>query len=217
MAVVTDCPTGQCFQNTFSLPPCFVLVCCALNSRILLRSHMGSTHGKTKGPALNIVEPDPRNLPVDPRIHKLVSPYYHALGGYLHQTSRIFPGAAVMVRNNDEVVHVECYGYANIETEQRITPNTVFDLGSLSKEFTAFAALWLLDVVDVEKPISDFFNSFPRYAEKISVSNLIHHLSGLPDYMALHGASRRVAVNWYEGALRKRDLWYPQMKNRRRR
>ena len=155
---------------------------------------MSSTPVREKNPSTDfeIVEPDPRNLPVDPRVTKLVNPYYHALGGYLKQNRKMYPGAAVMVRNNNEVVHVECYGYANLETEQKITPNTVFDLGSLSKQFTAFAALWLLDENELQQPLSDTFSGFPRYADDISVRDLIHHLSGLPDYMALHGASRRV-------------------------
>ena len=178
---------------------------------------MGSTKARKKKrkPAFKIIEPDPLHLPVDPRIHKLVVPYYYALSAYHHHNHSLSPGAAVMVRNNDEIVHVECYGYANLETGQKITPNTVFDLGSLSKQFTAFAALWLLDELELKKPISYFFSSFPRYADDISVWDLIHHLSGLPDYIDLHGASRRVPVDWYDHALRKRDLWYPQMENRR--
>ncbi|MGH9873471.1 MAG: serine hydrolase domain-containing protein [Pyrinomonadaceae bacterium] len=179
---------------------------------------MASTKSRKKRPpAFKIVEPDRRNLPVDPRIQKAVNPYYYALSGYRKQTSGLSPGAAVMVRNNDEVVHVGCYGYANLETGQKITASTLFDLGSMSKQFTAFAALWLLDEVELQKPISYFFSSFPRYADEISVSDLIHHLSGLPDYLALHGASRRFAADWYEEALRKPDLWYPQMENRRAR
>jgi CubicO group peptidase (beta-lactamase class C family) len=178
---------------------------------------MASTQArKEKRPTINIVEPDPQNLPVDPRIRKIVNPYYFALAGYL-KTAGFSPGAAVMVRNNDEVVHVECYGYANLETGQKVTPHTVFDLGSLSKQFTAFAALWLLSKTELQKPISYFFPRFPRYADEITVWDLIHHLSGLPDYMALHGASRHVAEDWYEEALRKPDLWYPHMGNRRKR
>lgn len=179
---------------------------------------MGSTNArKKKQPKFNIVEPDPRNLPVDARINKLVNPYYYALNGYRTHTSALSPGAAVMVRNNDEIVHVGCYGYANLETGEKITPKTVFDLGSVSKQFTAFAALWLLDKAELELPISYFFSSFPRYAENISVWDLIHHLSGLPDYMDLHGASRRVPEKWYDEALRRPDLWYPEMQHRRRR
>ncbi|HKO45222.1 MAG TPA: serine hydrolase domain-containing protein [Pyrinomonadaceae bacterium] len=179
---------------------------------------MGSTTNPQQYAIPEIVEPDEQNLPIDPRVNKIVAPYYHQLGGYLtREIRRILPGAAVMVRNNDEVVHVGCYGYANVETEQKITPDTIFDLGSLSKQFTAFAALWLFNENEIQMPLSDFFSGFPRYADEISVRDLIHHLSGLPDYMALHGASRRVKPDWYEAALRKSDSWYPQMEARRRR
>src|SRR6185503_351957 len=54
-----------------------------------------------------------------------------------------WPGLAVAVRVNMQVVHLNCYGFADLETETRITPDTIFDLGSLSKQFTALAALSL--------------------------------------------------------------------------
>ncbi|MGH9930110.1 MAG: serine hydrolase domain-containing protein [Pyrinomonadaceae bacterium] len=169
---------------------------------------MDPTKARTKkpAPAFYAADPDPKNLPVDRRIDKIVSQYVHDLG----------PGAAVMVRQNNKVVHVNCYGFANLETEERITPTTVFDLGSLSKQFTALAAVEFLEA-ELDVPISKTFRGLPRYADKISVSDLIHHTSGLPDYMALHGASRQVAKDWYKGALRTSDDWYPQMANRRER
>ena len=51
------------------------------------------------------------------------------------------PGVAVAVSWNKKIVHLNCYGYANLETGAKITPDTVFDLGSLSKQFTAVAVL----------------------------------------------------------------------------
>ncbi len=175
---------------------------------------MGTTTARNRK-AL-IIEPDPNDLPRDSRIDKLCGPYYHVLGGYLKQPRKVLPGAAVMVRHNNEVVHVGCYGYANVETEQKITPHTVFDLGSMSKQFTAFAALWLFSAEELNSPISNFFSGFPRYADEILVSDLIHHLSGIPDYLALYGASRRVPPDWYDRAMQKPDGWYPQMETRRR-
>ena len=53
------------------------------------------------------------------------------------------PGVAVAVRVNQQVVHLNCYGYADLETGVKITPDTIFDLGSLSKQFTALAVLSL--------------------------------------------------------------------------
>ena len=54
------------------------------------------------------------------------------------------PGVAVAVRKNQQLVHLNCYGYANLETGAKITPATIFDLGSLSKQVTALAVLELV-------------------------------------------------------------------------
>ena len=182
---------------------------------------MGSTKVRSEKTerAVNIAPPDPDDLPVDPEIDKLVNPYMYALANYLedaHAHHRV-PGAAVMVRQDDKVVHVKCYGFANLEAEEKIRPTTVFELGSLSKQFTALAALCVLNEAELELPISKFFRGFPRYADEIKVRDLIHHTSGLPDYAALHVASRGIPVDWYKEAMRTPDDWYPQMMNRRER
>lgn len=62
-----------------------------------------------------------------------------------------------------------------------------------------------------------FFKEFPRYADSITVEDLIHHTSALPDYLAIYGAARLDAEDWYEQALAKTDDWYPRMPNRKRR
>jgi CubicO group peptidase (beta-lactamase class C family) len=119
----------------------------------------------------------------------------------------------VAVRFNRELVHLNCYGYANLETGAKITLDTIFDLGSLSKQFTAMSVLDLeiAKQLDLNDPLSKFFKEFPRYADSITVEDLIHHTSGLPDYTKLHVASRRAAEDWYEKALAKPNDWYPKM------
>ena len=129
------------------------------------------------------------------------------------------PGVAVAVRVNQQVVHVNCYGYADLETGIKITPDTIFDLGSLSKQFTALAVLSLaLDKqLDLNDHLSKFFKRLPRYADSITVEDLLHHTSALPSYTDIYVASRRAAEDWYDRALAKADHWYPQMQIRRRR
>jgi CubicO group peptidase (beta-lactamase class C family) len=116
-------------------------------------------------------------------------------------------------------VHLNCYGYANIETGTKITPDTIFDLGSLSKQFTAIAAFDLLakKKLNLNDHLSKFFKEFPRYADSITVEDLIHHTSALPDYLAIFGAARLGDEDWYEQALARTDDWYPRMSNRKRR
>ena len=158
---------------------------------------------------------DRNALPKDPRIDKIVNGYVYELGAHLTNPKgrHRVPGAAVAVRKGKKVVHLNCYGYANLETGAKITPDTIFDLGSLSKQFTALAVLDLVNrkKLDLSDLLSKFFKEFPRYADDITVEDLIHHTSALPEYVDIYVASRRAETDWYDAALRKPDEWYPQM------
>jgi len=138
---------------------------------------------------------DRNALPKDPRIDEIVNGYMYGLGADLPNPKdrHRVPGAAVVVRQGKRVVHLNCYGYANLESGAKITPDTVFDLGSLSKQFTAIAVLDLVNrkKLDITDRLSKFFEGFPRYADDITVEDLIHHTSGLPDYLAIYVESRR--------------------------
>src|SRR6185503_17855652 len=92
------------------------------------------------------------------------------------------PGVAVAVRLNQQLVHFCCYGYADLEKGIRISPDTVFDLGSLSKQFTAMAVLNLVlnNEIDLNDHLSKYFKRFPRYADSITIEDLLHHTSALP-------------------------------------
>lgn len=155
---------------------------------------------------------DLNNPPIDPRIDKIVTDLINPEG-----RSR-FPGVALLVRSNEQIVHLNCYGYANLETGAKIKFDTIFDLGSLSKQFTAAAVLDLAIIkkLSLKDPLSKFFNGFPRYADTITVEDLIHHTAGLPEYTDLYVASRRGEKDWYHRAMRKPDSWYPRMKTRRK-
>ena len=158
---------------------------------------------------------DRNALPRDPRIDKIVNGYMYGLGAHLTNPKdrRRVPGTAVAVRKGGKVVHLNCYGYANLETGAKITPDTIFDLGSMSKQFTAVAVLDLINRkrLNLNDPLAKFFKGFPRYADDITVEDLIHHTSALPDYLAIYVASRRAEKDWYHVALSKSDEWYPRM------
>ncbi|HYP25410.1 MAG TPA: serine hydrolase [Blastocatellia bacterium] len=98
------------------------------------------------------------------------------------------PGAAVMVIQDGKVVHRKGYGLANVETKTPISTDTVFDLASVSKQFTAMAIMILAErgKLSYEDPLTKFFPEFPAYASKITVRHLLNHTSGLPDYMATY-------------------------------
>lgn len=155
---------------------------------------------------------DTNNWVHEPEIDNLVNNLINP-----HDRDRT-PGVAVAVRVNNQVVHVNCYGYADLETGVKITPDTIFDLGSLSKQFTAIAVLSLAldNELDLNDHLSKFFKRLPRYADAITVEDLLHHTSALPSYTDIYVASRRAAEDWYDRALAKADHWYPHMETRRR-
>lgn len=97
------------------------------------------------------------------------------------------PGAAVIVIKDGRVLHKKGYGYANLETKTPITPDTAFDLASVSKQFTAMAVMILAErgKLSFDDPLTKFFPQFADYARKITVRHLLNHTSGLPDYMQL--------------------------------
>ncbi len=97
------------------------------------------------------------------------------------------PGAAVLVVQDRRIVHKKGYGLADIAANAPITPNTAFDLGSISKPFTAMAIMMLAERGELRygDPLSRFFPEFPSYARKITIWHLLHHSHGFPDYEGL--------------------------------
>jgi CubicO group peptidase (beta-lactamase class C family) len=163
----------------------------------------------------DLYELDRNALPNDPRIDAIVNQHMDELRKEMPNSEdrdRI-PGLAVAIRKDKKVVHLNCYGYANLETGAKVTPDTIFDLGSLSKQFTAVAILDLVNRgrLDLNDPLSKFFKGFPRYADDITVEDLIHHTSALPDYLEIYVQSRRAEKDWYDGAMARPDEWYPHM------
>jgi CubicO group peptidase (beta-lactamase class C family) len=157
-------------------------------------------------------------LPKLARIDTIVNNYLAKLyDASLKDHDRV-PGVAVAVRWNKKIVHLNCYGYANLETGAKITPDTVFDLGSLSKQFTAAAAYNLVihDQLDINDPLSKFFKELPRWANAITVEDLLHHTSALPEYVKIYEKLKPREKGWYNKALKKPDHWYPTMPNRKR-
>ncbi len=94
------------------------------------------------------------------------------------------PGVAVLVAKDGKVLHRKGYGLANLETKTLVSPKTVFDLGSVGKQFTAMAIMMLAErgKLRYDDPLSKFFPEFPTYAQKITVRHLLNHTAGLTEY-----------------------------------
>lgn len=108
------------------------------------------------------------------------------------------PGAGVLVIQEGRIVLKKGYGLANLESGSPIEPNTVFLLGSVSKQFTAMAIMILAErgKLGYDDPLSRFFPGFPAYARKITVRHLLNHTSGLEDYEQLFVKLGKISADW---------------------
>jgi CubicO group peptidase (beta-lactamase class C family) len=107
------------------------------------------------------------------------------------QSTAESPGCAVGVYRDGRVVYAKGYGLANLEENVAITPQSAFDVGSLSKQFTA-ASIVLLEQQgklrlddDIRKYIPELSDYSRQGGHKITLLNLLNHTSGLRDYVSL--------------------------------
>jgi len=96
------------------------------------------------------------------------------------------PGVALGIVSKGEVIAVKGYGYANVELDVPVTGETIFQSGSVGKQFTAAAVM--LQVEDgklaLDDSITQYFTDAPQSWRPITVRNLLTHSSGIPDYEA---------------------------------
>lgn len=105
------------------------------------------------------------------------------------------PGCVVGVMRDGAMVHERGYGFANLDWDVPITPETVFYVGSISKQFTAASVMLLMrdGALDLDTSIRTYLPEMPAYAQPVTVRHLVHHTSGVRDlYGAMSDAGLRV-------------------------
>lgn len=98
------------------------------------------------------------------------------------------PGVVVMVAKNGVPVYQKAFGKANLELDVNLTTEHVFQIGSMTKQFTAVAILMLADAgkLDIMDTISRFIPGYPS-GNKITIHHLLTHTSGIKDFTKMKG------------------------------
>ncbi len=106
---------------------------------------------------------------------------------------RGIPGVALAVMRADEKARVSTYGVANVELQVPVSTNTVFEIGSLTKQFTAAGILLLAQdgKLAVDDPVVKHLTNAPAAWSNITVRHLLTHSSGLKNYTGLDGFELR--------------------------
>ena len=97
------------------------------------------------------------------------------------------PGCAVAVVQEGQLVLSDGYGLANLDHRIPLRSTSVFRIASVSKQFTAAAILLLAQegALSLDDDVRRFLPELPEFDRQITVGDLIHHTSGLRDYLVL--------------------------------
>jgi CubicO group peptidase (beta-lactamase class C family) len=97
------------------------------------------------------------------------------------------PGCACAVSQNGKVVVSRAYGSADLERGAPLSTASIFDAGSLQKQFVAAAALLLVEDgrIALTDDVRKYIPELPDYGHKITIDNLLTHTSGVRDWVGL--------------------------------
>lgn len=97
------------------------------------------------------------------------------------------PGYTIGVVRNDSLLYAKGYGMSNLEYDIPNTPETIFHMASISKQFTAYSIVLLArqGKLSLDDDIRKYLPWFPDLKEKITIRNLLHHTSGIRDQWQL--------------------------------
>lgn len=109
------------------------------------------------------------------------------------------PGCAIAIIQNGEIIYQRSYGMANLEYNIPITHNSVFDIASNSKQFTAMCIVLLArqQFISLDDELQKYIPEIFTYDQPITIRHLLDHTSGLRDYLNLMSLAGMMISNKY--------------------
>lgn len=98
------------------------------------------------------------------------------------------PGAAILVAQGDKVIFRNAYGLASMAPDKPLTPDMVFRIGSITKQFTSTAILKLVEQgkIDLKADITKYLPDLSTPGRTVTVEQLLNHTSGIKSYTSLN-------------------------------
>jgi len=102
--------------------------------------------------------------------------------------SKSQPGGAAGILKDGKILYLKGFGVANLETNELITPQTKFQLGEMSKQFTTLAILLLEEQGNITRneDIRKYLPELPEYIHTVTIEHLLNHSSGLYNINKIH-------------------------------
>jgi D-alanyl-D-alanine carboxypeptidase len=117
------------------------------------------------------------------------------LKDYLEQEQ--VPAVSLAVVEDGHVIFARGYGLANVELKVPATPETVYQIQSITKQFTATAIMMLVEQqkIDLDEKVGHYLEGTPKTWENITIRHLLTHTSGIKDFINEPTASLRLDVS----------------------
>jgi CubicO group peptidase (beta-lactamase class C family) len=105
----------------------------------------------------------------------------------LQQVKPNEPGLAILIAKKGKIIYEKAFGSASIELNTAIQPDMVFNLGSITKQFTAVAILQLVEQgkISLQDIVQKYIKDFPFKGYTITIENLLAHTSGIKDFIPI--------------------------------
>ncbi len=97
-------------------------------------------------------------------------------------------GATVLVTQKGKTIYRKAFGLSNLELNVKMKPENVFEIGSMTKQFTAVSILMLVEQgkISLQDGITKFIPDYPTHGQKITVHHLLNHTSGIKNYTSMN-------------------------------
>ncbi len=102
-------------------------------------------------------------------------------------TQGVCPGGQILIRRNHETIYEQCFGYGNLENRLPITPDSIFHVASISKQFTVLAVLLLQEdgKLHVDDDIRKYVGDLISFKEPVTIRQMFNNVSGIRDQWEL--------------------------------
>lgn len=123
------------------------------------------------------------NLRAQTKVDSLKQVYAERIKKLMHKNKVV--GTSIVIVSGDSIIWKEGFGFADEENNEKITPSTLFGLGSVTKVFTATAVMQLVESnkINLDRPLGSYLRNFSikgANVEDITPRNVLTHHSGLP-------------------------------------
>lgn len=97
------------------------------------------------------------------------------------------PGGVALVVKDGKTIYRKAFGMANLELGVKMTPDNIFRIGSVTKQFTASAIMKLVDEgkINLNDDITKYIEDYPTHGHKITIEHLLTHTSGIKSYTGM--------------------------------